>query len=540
MPSDDLSRVTGGPVKLKSSLVCGFVFLWTLSLWPAAHFIADNFSDVADYDFDGTAGIFLVSAFIPSIASAIASLLWLSKRQRGALLILFGAACLNPLLFCFGAALPLMVKVWAAAGVRHGMAASYAMLCLSAFLALGLGLRTARLQQGAAFIAIGLFGFNAAQIVYAGAVEYSAASVQPGAAADLQARPSLLHENIYYVLLDSYPGPITTRRVFDYDNPLPDMLAQRGFFSSGDFKTNYFATFLTMSSVLDANYDVTETSSFPLDKAEAYPIRLLDGYVPAAIKALQTAGFKTYFRGNWYARCADSVFVCLGDPKIKQSVSFGTFIDATPAARFFPQTTSEQGITGPPFDQLYNAITPLKTHIPQLVSEGRPFFVFAHHMAPHPPANYNPDCSEGQGRQTVNLNWSEVQRETYLSALKCVNLQVLALLDDIDKYDSHALVVIMSDHGSFTQSNGSIEWDRMSPSLVDEMTYPINFIRAPPECESWLYKGMAQVNTMRFILGCAMRQKPDYLADDTYLGRGRTVLDGPFVLYDRQQFHEKE
>jgi len=509
-----------------------------ISLWPAAHFIADNFDDVADYDFDGTLGIFLVSAVIPSIASAIGSLLWLLKRQRAAVLVLFGAACLNPLLFCFGAALPVMVKLWAAAGLRHGMAASYALLCLSAFLALGLGLRTPRLQQGAVFVAIALFGFNAAKIIYAGVVELRASSVQPIVAADLQARPSVLHENIYYVLLDSYPGPITTKRVFDYDNPLPDMLAQRGFFSSGDFKTNYFATFLTMTSVLDANYDVTETSSFPLDRTQTYPIRLLGGYVPAAIKALQTAGFKTYFLGNWYARCADNVFVCLGDLKIKQSIAFGTFIDATPAASFFPPEIREQGKPGPPFDQLYDAITPLKKRIPLLVGEQH-FFVFAHNMAPHPPTAYNPDCSEGQGRQTVNLNWAEVQKETYLAALKCVNLRVLALLDEIDRYDSRALVVIMSDHGSFTQANGSIEWDRMSPSLVDEMTYPVNFIRAPSECASWLYKGMAQVNTMRFVLGCAMRQKPDYLSDDTYLGHGRTVEDGPFVLFDRQQPHEK-
>jgi hypothetical protein len=528
-------------VSSRYSLACGFVFLWMLSLWPAAHFIAGNFNDVADYNFDGTPGIFLVSAFVPSVASAIGSLLWLLNRRRAALLILFGAASLNPLLFCFSAVMWHISELFAAVGFRHGGLACYALLCVSGFLALGLGLRTAKLRQGAAFIAIALFGFNAAQIVYKVAAEYPAPLVQPSAAADLQARPSVLHENIYYVLLDSYPGSVTTKRVFDYDNPLPDMLARRGFFSSGHFKTNYFETFLTMSSVLDANYDVTETSRLPLDKAEAYPIRLLGGYVPAAIKALQTIGFKTYFLGNWYARCADNVFVCLGDVTIRQSIAFGTFIDATPAAWLFPPAASEQTIATPSaFDQLYDAITPLKKRIPQLVSERRPFFVFAHNMAPHPPTAYNPDCSEGQQRQTVNLNWSEAHKESYLAALKCVNLKVLALLDEIDRYDRRALVVILSDHGSFTQANGSIAWDQISPSLTDEMTYPINFIRAPPECASWLYKGMAQVNTMRFILGCAMRQKPDYLSDDTYLGRGHRDVDGPFVLVSRQQPHEKE
>lgn len=516
-------------------MACGLAFVWLLSLWPAIYFIADNFDDVAAYRFDGTLQILSVSATVPLLASVVGLALWFRKKDRATQLVLFGAASLNPLLFCYSAIVALSTPV----GIHHGALALCILLCISAFFVLGLLLRTERLQQGALVVAVVLVGFNVAKMTYAGAQEGRNPAVKSLAVSNLQMRPSILRENIYYVLLDSYPGPITTSRVLGYDNPLPGMLTARGFFSSGNFKTNYFATFLTMSSVLDANYDVTEKSSFPLDKAEKYPIHLLGGYVPAAIRALQAAGFKTYFVGNWYARCAEKVFACLGEVKIEQSMAFGTFIDATPAARFFPAVASDDAIASRAFDKLYDAISPLTKNVGKLAHSRQHFFVFAHNMAPHPPTEYNPDCSWSGERQTVNLNWL-VKKESYLAALKCVNLKVLALLDEIDRRDPDALVVIQSDHGSFTQANGSIVWDSISPSLMDEMTYPINFIRAPTECQSWLYKGMAQVNTMRFMLGCAMRQKPNYLPDDTYIGHGQRDVDGPFVLVNRQRSHEKD
>jgi hypothetical protein len=522
-------------MRLRADLIRGLLFLWSLSLWPPAYFVESNFNEIANYAFEGLPGILFVSALLPSLASLVALALWWSGREGAALFTLFGSASLNPLLFCFSDLEAMMVELWGAAGIRHGMIAAYFTLCMLVFLSLGFGLRrTAAAQRVAVMAALALLGVNVVQL--AGDLSHRPAAPKRSHAdaSGLQAQPSPLQENIYYILLDSYPGAVTTRRVFNYDNPLPDLLAQRGFFSSGDFKTVYFATFLTMSSVLDADYDVTEQSHFPLDKADAYPIHLLGGYAPAAIRALQTIGFKTLFLGNWYARCPDKVFVCLDDWKISQSITFGTFLNATPAGRLFRPAVVKDVSGAVPFDELYDAVTPLRNNIRRFAMAQRKVFVFAHNMAPHPPTQYNPDCSQSAARQTVDLNWPRVQQDSYLAALQCVNSKLLLLLDEIDRRDPGALVVIQSDHGSFTGAHGHVAWDRLSPSLREELTYPINFIRAPVDCREWLYKGIAQVNTMRFMIGCAMRRQPHYLTDDTYIGRGRRDVDGPFILLARR------
>jgi hypothetical protein len=517
---------------LQTDLARGLAFLWLLSFWPAAYFIAGNFDQIADYDFEGVTGILLVSAAIPAVASLLAAIIWLSGRPRAAAIVLFAAAGLNPLLFCFHTFESNIVKLWAAEGLHHGMMAVYVAACLLLSVAVGFLLRKPGAQRAAMLAAAIVLAINGGRIVVDAHAFHSAGSLAAVPDA-LQAKRSPLHENIYYLLLDSYPGAVTTRRVFGFDNPLPEQLRQRGFFSAGDFRTNYFATMLTMSAVLDAWYDITESSHFPIHGTEAYPNHMIGGYTPAAIEAFKTIGFRTLFLGNWYARCADKVFVCLDRWRISQSIPFGTFLDATPAARFFPPVVTTDAAGPAPFDALYDAITPLKDSIASLALHGR-VFVFAHNMAPHPPTQYNADCTQSNAAPTVDLNWTDVGKESYLAALQCVNRKLMSLIDEIDRDDPTALVVIQSDHGSFTQAHGHVAWDNLPPALRDELTWPINFIRAPAECRHWLYDGMAQVNTMRFMIGCAMREPPHYLTDDTYIGRGRGTGDGPFVLLARQ------
>ena len=517
---------------MKTDLARGLAFLWLLSLWPAAYFVAGNFDQIADYDFEGVTGILLVSAAVPVAASLLAAALWSLRKRRAAIVVLFASAGLNPLLFCFRSFESTIVKLWAAGGFHHGMMAVYAALCASMALALGFALRKPVAQRAAVLAAVIVLAVNGA-LIAVDVHAFHAASSLPVPDA-LQAKRSPLHENIYYVLLDSYPGSVTTKRVFGFDNPLPEQLRQRGFFSAGDFRTNYFATMLTMSAVLDAYYDVTEASHFPIHGTEAYPIHLIGGYTPAAIKALKTIGFETLFLGNWYARCADKVFVCLDRWQISQSIPFGTFLDATPAARFFPPVVTMEAAGAAPFDALYDAITPLKDSIGALAAGHEHVFVLAHNMAPHPPTQYNADCTQSQAAPTVDLNWTDVEKDSYLAALHCVNRKLMLLIDEIDRRDPGALVVIQSDHGSFTQAHGHVAWDSLPAPLRDELTWPINFIRAPADCRHWLYDGIAQVNTMRFMIGCAMREPPHYLSDDSYIGRGRGTGDGPFVLLARQ------
>lgn len=264
---------------LQTDLARGLAFLWLLAFWPAAYFVAGNFDQIADYNFEGVTAIVLVSVAIPAAASLLATAIRLSGKPRAAVMLLFACAALNPVLFCFHSFESAIVKLWAAEGLHHGMMAVYAALCLALALTFAFAFRAPIMQRAAVLAAVVVLAGNGGRIAL-DAYAFQAASNLPVPDV-LQVKPSPLHENIYYVLLDSYPGPVTTKRVFGFDNPLPTLLRQRGFFSAGDFRTNYFATMLTMSAVLDAWYDVTEASRFPIHGTDAYPIHMIGGYTPA-------------------------------------------------------------------------------------------------------------------------------------------------------------------------------------------------------------------------------------------------------------------
>ena len=134
---------------MKTDLARGLAFLWLLSLWPAAYFVAGNFDQIADYDFEGVTGILLVSAAVPVAASLLAAALWSLRKRRAAIVVLFASAGLNPLLFCFRSFESTIVKLWAAGGFHHGMMAVYAALCASMALALGFALRKPVAQRAA-------------------------------------------------------------------------------------------------------------------------------------------------------------------------------------------------------------------------------------------------------------------------------------------------------------------------------------------------------------------------------------------------------
>ena len=49
---------------MKTDLARALALLWLLSFWPAAYFVAGNFDQIADYNFEGVGGILSVSAAI--------------------------------------------------------------------------------------------------------------------------------------------------------------------------------------------------------------------------------------------------------------------------------------------------------------------------------------------------------------------------------------------------------------------------------------------------------------------------------------------
>jgi arylsulfatase A-like enzyme len=152
-------------------------------------------------------------------------------------------------------------------------------------------------------------------------------------------------------------------------------------------------------------------------------------------------------------------------------------------------------------------------------------------MPPHPPEVYDRNCGAPPyaGASMLDFNWN-VRKDMYIDEVVCVNAKIEHVAKAIVENDPDAIIVIQSDHGSFTSLTGRFDSATVSPTTVFEISWPINFIRAPAACRQWLYPGMSQINTMRFVLGCIQRTRPSYVEDRSYwnIAKGPDTY-GPFV-----------
>jgi hypothetical protein len=269
---------------------------------------------------------------------------------------------------------------------------------------------------------------------------------------------------------------------------------------------------------------------------------LYAGREPAAVHAFKTLGYKPYFVGNWFALCTDKVrtiFDCLALETFALPPVFATFLGPTPFPMLAKWLDTADAPKGPAdasqADRGYDATADVLRNLPYLAHTRQSIFVFAHNMPPHPPEVYDRDCGTPPyaGRGMLDFNWN-VRKDMYIDEVVCVNAKIEQVAKAIVANDPGAIVVIQSDHGSFTSLTGRFDPQTVSPTTVFEIEWPISFIRAPAACRQWLYPGMSQVNTMRFVLGCIQRRRPSYVEDRAYWNNAPGPNSyGPFLRVTR-------
>jgi hypothetical protein len=513
-------------------------------IWPAANFYAENAMLLRAQHFYGAAGPLIftgvvgLAAYLPAAACAV------KGRVDRARQWLLAIAAVFPAVFFYQ---PIMATLGPAAAVPHGQGVAYGMLCIALVLfALGAASRPVLLRMMACFFAFAVL-WPAQRCIAVVLPDVLRPQTQPIGAANAGApaaatglvvgRPT--GEHVYYFIFDSYPGRPVMERYFNFDDSgLYRSLTGLGFYNVGDFVSNYFATLLTLTAILEADYPVTEGSPAPIDTRDFYPVNLYNGREPGAVQAFKALGYKPYFVGNWYAGCAgklDTVFDCLSTKTLVLPPVLATFLGPTPfpvLAQWLGRAASpDPRPNGPAADKNYDATADVLRNLPYLAHTRQGSFVFAHNMPPHPPLIYDRNCGTPAhaGANMLDFNWN-VRKEMYIDEVACVNTKIERVAKAIVAEDPDAIIVIQSDHGSFTSLTGRFDPATVSPTTVFEISWPINFIRAPAACRQWLYPGMSQINTMRFVLGCIQRTRPSYVEDRSYwnAAKGATTY-GPFV-----------
>ena len=150
----------------------------------------------------------------------------------------------------------------------------------------------------------------------------------------------------------------------------------------------------------------------------------------------------------------------------------------------------------------------------------RPTFVLAHVLCPHPPLVFTED---GQLLDTGGKPDKEVYHQFYPGQASFVGKRTLQSIDALLKASPQKpIIIVMSDHGSFSQTKSLQSWEEPPEALIKE--------RMPNLCALYLpgqqisreeLESICPVNTFRLILNKYFEAKLELLP------RSSTWIHGP-------------
>lgn len=297
------------------------------------------------------------------------------------------------------------------------------------------------------------------------------------------------YRDIYYIVLDGYGREDTLKNHYGFDNsPFVEGLRSRGFHVSDNSHSNYFWTFLSLSSSLNFEYHQENLKNIDKDSQDlSYLYRIIrDNKLN---KFLQTKGYQTiHFNSTWGAT--------MNNPLANKQIglSFSLFNDD-----FF------QSWSKTTFLKIFNSIFNEKLsefykftfqELKNIPLEKSPKFVFSHLIIPHYPYVFNSDGSVHSDKTLTNQfkqsQWD--QKDKYINQMIYLNKVVLEIIDEIlSKSSIKPVILIQSDHGPSLSELGEIGKAR-------ERFKNFNAILIPDYPRISDFENITPVNNFRYIL----------------------------------------
>lgn len=316
--------------------------------------------------------------------------------------------------------------------------------------------------------------------------------------------------DIYLIVFDEYTNSRTLKDIYHYDNSAFDsFLVNEGFHIQYNSHSNYGATLLSMSSMLNYSY-LNEMNGITFRNYKD----MLDG-----IARNKVVNF-LYARG--YTVINNSPFDLAGHPSARELpfipvkgrlISNRTLwnymikdVEKSMKKLLFGEWGFAAG-EGAKADRL-NRYELEQTKAESQTQSDRPRFVYAHLMMPHPPYLYdslqhrrNPDDI------TAHLDDNKADLGYYLSYIPYTNACARDLISNIKKNSGgKAVIIFMSDHG-FRYAPEK----KVTPYFFDNQ----NAIYLPDRDYRSFYDSISNVNEFRMLFNKLFRQDLPLLKDSS-------------------------
>jgi hypothetical protein len=359
-------------------------------------------------------------------------------------------------------------------------------------------------------------------ILQLGARQLGTSSLEDGESIAPELEPKVGPEvkslpDIYYIILDGYARGDVLLEVYGVDNSgFLDQLRERGFFVAVESRANYCQTVLSLASSLNLEYLDHLVDRIGTDRRSTGPVISMIRN-SAVVRVLEQNGYQTIAFASGYTGTeiltADRYLSAHWYPDEFQVA----LINMTPipffAESLFPMTHWHR-------ERILYALE----HVPEVSEPGRPTFVFAHIVSPHPPFVFGRHGEEIEPQyQFVLHDGSHLvgtrgfTREEYVygyrEQLLFINSRVVQLVDDIlSRKDRPAVVILQADHGPGSMLN----WGSVDDTNLRERFSILNAYYLPGDGSVHLYDAISPVNSFRVIFNLYLHGGYDLLPDESY------------------------
>ena len=180
-----------------------------------------------------------------------------------------------------------------------------------------------------------------------------------------------------------------------------------------------------------------------------------------------------------------------------------------------------------------NTLENFNLKLNDIYKDNKKKFIFLHSLPPHPPYEFNSDCSKKTDfLDHVSSHYNDKyyslldQKNFYLENIKCVNKYLVKTIDNILELDKDPIILLTSDHGARIGNNHIIEekYDekidynlKIDPKIFNSFFNISSMMYIPKRCHKFYKKNISLVNESRILLSCLLNKRIELLDDKFYL-----------------------
>lgn len=308
-------------------------------------------------------------------------------------------------------------------------------------------------------------------------------------------------------------------QIIDSKDDYIKQLNSSGFTYVENFTSNYIPSYLSIASILQSGFPVTENSKKYKNQLNFYPSILTSQKKENKFyKIIKNIKYKFVWAGNLHHDCVVNQYnICLSNFFLKDYLIklkllyadsiFVYFLD------FFINNVVKTQVDAEKFLSDVNYYEKSKN----LVNEKSIYLI--HVLKPHPPFEFDKKCNKSK---TLNIDFQpSIDQEEYFEKYKIAYNCSLKLINNWivqkSKNKDEAVTFILGDHGwYFNKIIQKKMKDEYNLNVFDFRLSPFFAYKVPSRCKN-LPVPKSSVNIMRFALNCTENLKLKFLEDKRYI-----------------------